>query len=84
MYMNRNTILRSLVLLLVLIFSLEMIHAQIPQGFNYQGILRNDQGQIKSNSKEKLSIKLLSGSDKSEIICERLVQKCCFNKIGKM
>ena len=44
----------------MLFFSLGLI-AQVPQGFNYQAVVRNDAGELIKNQEVKVKIGILQG-----------------------
>ena len=47
-----------------------LIKAQSPDGFNYQGVLRDSEGQLKVKSAETILIQLTAGPDSKEVLYE--------------
>ena len=54
---------KLLLIALALSFAASALHAQAPQGFNYQAVVRNNSGQIISNREVNMRLNIVQGSE---------------------
>src|SRR5690554_5053032 len=63
-----KTIIKKLVLLLVVAFFVATGYAQVPEGFNFQAVARDANGNILTNQSLGVKVNILKGSDTGDVV----------------
>ncbi|MFA5668304.1 MAG: tail fiber domain-containing protein [Balneolaceae bacterium] len=63
-----KTIIKKLVLLLVVAFFVATAYAQIPEGFNFQAVARDANGNILTHQSLGVKVNILKGSDTGDVV----------------